>query len=361
MNEYNQASNSNEQDSANTNDGMLPIEYSPLESELYQPRPPSNLQGLLRYAVEIGTQSSGGRGTTSESDSVRPLSDSDTTFLMNALNSMMVNVPEELSRIIKVLIDNPNDENVSIEALDNLEEYMYSIDYANDFLKIGGTPVLKYCLESKFSEVRWRTADIIANIVQNNPTAQLSILNSGIDRTLLDMIENDLCEAVRVKCLYAISCWTRNNEQCTNWFVQQDGLSMLIRCLQSNVKKLIIKSCFLISCLCSEVDSTKIKQSLFSMGLVEQICVLLCVDDEMMSDCNEHLLTVLSYLIVDFPDAVEQCKQPGLKLKEKLMIFKESLSKDECGNQLINVKQLLKDLFQCDADELSKDVDAQDR
>lgn len=49
-----------------------------------------------------------------------------------------------------------------------------------------------------------------------------------------------------------------------------DGYSVLLRAMQSSVKKLQIKSTFLLCSLCNEENMNDLKLMLINMGLVEQ-------------------------------------------------------------------------------------------
>lgn len=58
-----------------------------------------------------------------------------------------------------------------------------------------------------------------------------------------------------------------------------DGYSVLLRAMQSSVKKLQIKSAFLLSSLCNKEDTNNLKLTLVNMGLVEQATGLLAIED----------------------------------------------------------------------------------
>lgn len=75
-----------------------------------------------------------------------------------------------------------------------------------DFHKMGGFDVLVSCLKSSHTSLQWRTAELIAELNQNNPYCQSHSLSSGLLRILLEMVDNGASEAVRVKALYAVSC-----------------------------------------------------------------------------------------------------------------------------------------------------------
>lgn len=325
-----------------SNPPNLAIGYAPTERVPSRPiRQPNNLQDLLRYAVEAGSGAA-----SNESPSQEPLSDANRGFLLNALNSMMVNVTEELASIMKTLKENhTNNKDACIEALDNLSDYVCSIDYANDFLKMGGLPVVELLLTSSEGELRWRAAETIADIVQNNPFAQKFVVESDIFSLLLNSIELDSCLTVQVKCLYAVSCLVRENDLALKQFIQSDGFSVLLRCMQSKQEKLVIKSCFLIGCLCT--DNNAVKEVLLSMGIIDQLCSLIDIEHNPDTEVNEHLCSALASLNQQSPQAVELCQQDPLNLKEKLNYIKEiHAGQEKYHKELEYVDLILKEVFE---------------
>ncbi|XP_017303441.2 hsp70-binding protein 1-like isoform X1 [Diaphorina citri] len=334
----------------------LAIEYAPNQDiPARQPRQPSNLQDLLRYAVEAGS-----RSRAQEAPNINraaSMNEANRGFLLDALNSMMVNVGAELEKIIKTLKENQDQKDICIGALDNLSDYVCSIDYANDFLKMGGLPVLQPLLEGSDPELRWRAAETVADIVQNNPFSQNFIIQTDFLNLLLTSIEHDSNTTVQVKSLYAVSCLVRDNEECLKEFIKRDGFSVLLRCIQSKKEKLVIKSCFLIACLCT--DNNQVKQVLLSMGMVEQMCVLIDIEDALDTEMNEHLLSALASLIKDSTEAQSLCRLEPLNLKFKLNFIKEKHAGNEVYHkELEHVNSVLTEVFEEDSLE---EFDHQDR
>jgi hypothetical protein len=54
--------------------------------------------------------------------------------------------------------------------------------------------------------LRWRAAEIIAELTQNNPYCQERILEAGLLPVLLSLADVDHNQQVRIKALYALSC-----------------------------------------------------------------------------------------------------------------------------------------------------------
>lgn len=124
---------------------------------------------------------------------------------------MTVNIVEELEKNVMFLrnvvdlreVDDPSEFEA---ALDRISEYSENMDIANDFYKIGGFSILGACLNSPHAGIRWKVADLIAELTQNNPFCQGKILEAGFLPILLSMVDGDISEHARVKALYAVSC-----------------------------------------------------------------------------------------------------------------------------------------------------------
>lgn len=195
-----------------------------------QPRQPTNIQGLLRYSIEAGMSSE----NTENKQQILPMDEevcivfidflflvfrtlSSTyvlqkkTFLCDALSSV-VNVMDELqeaTRLLSNVVNLPDDDDPCEyeNALGRISHYVDNIYVADSFYKIGGFAVFKPCLNSSHSSIRWRTADVIAELAQNNPFCQEKMLETeSLLSTLLSMIDTDSSDQARIKALYAVSC-----------------------------------------------------------------------------------------------------------------------------------------------------------
>ncbi|XP_012285893.1 hsp70-binding protein 1 isoform X2 [Orussus abietinus] len=283
-----------------------------------QPRQPSNLQGLLRFAMEA-TRSE----DAPHSSQFQPLDQETKDFLNAALSSMTINLVEELQNAMKTLLnvnelrsdDDPTEHEL---ALERIADFVGNIDLANDFYKIGGFPILKSCLNSTHSSIRWRAAEIIAELTQNNPFCQEKILEAELMPILLNMVDSDESELARIKALYAVSCLVRGHPDSLKYFDNHDGYSVLLRAMQSSIEKLQIKSAFFLSSLCNKENTDTVKATLVKMGLVEQIAGLLAMQ-HLLPDTREQLLMVLAGLVDnDYLPALEECRRSDLCLKQTL-------------------------------------------
>uniref|UniRef100_A0A8C5MQ18 Hsp70-binding protein 1 n=1 Tax=Leptobrachium leishanense TaxID=445787 RepID=A0A8C5MQ18_9ANUR len=252
-------------------------------------RPPKkNLQGLLQMAIEAGTDSD-------NADQMGQMSEERRQWLQAAMGNAFAGQVDEVQQIkecieelTKSTIDEDGEERKE-QALQLLADLCENLDNASDFCKLGGMHLLlsRYLNCSK-GELRWRAADLVGICSQNIPYVQQIALSLGAVNKLLQLLDLDENEAVRVKALFAISCLVREQDAGLDEFVKQDGFSVLMRAMQSNVLKLKVKSAFLLQNLL--LSHPEHKETLCSMGMVQQLVSLLHTEH---SPFHEHVLSAL--------------------------------------------------------------------
>ncbi|XP_078036893.1 hsp70-binding protein 1 [Augochlora pura] len=310
-----------------------------------QPRQPKNMQGLLKYALEAANTEDSG-----DKPQFTPMDEERQRFLAEALSSLSCNVIEELQKGIKVLsnvVDLCPDDDTSQqeEALEGIADYVDNVDIANDFYKIGGFSIFGPCLNSPHSNIRWRAADVIAELTQNNPFCQDKFLETGLFPVLLKIIDTDPVEIVRIKALYAVSCLVREHSASLKHMEKYEGYSVLLRAMQSPVKKLQIKSAFLLCSLCYKENMDDLKLTLINMGFIEQATGLLA-NNELIPDIRDQLLNILDGLTNNnFLPALKECKRPELCLQTTLDRCIKELQQDENLDQLDVCYRILKKVF----------------
>ena len=76
-----------------------------------------------------------------------------------------------------------------------------------DFYRIGGFHVLPLVLSGRHAGLRWRTAELIATLTQNNPYCQNAVIEAKLLPSLIKLLDDATeDEQVRIKSLYAVSC-----------------------------------------------------------------------------------------------------------------------------------------------------------
>lgn len=315
-----------------------------------QPRQPTDMQGLMRFAIEAGTSSTtglAGSGTSATSTTAQSLDPESRQWLQEALSSMSINVGQLMKSSLEKLKDsddNGSDLNNQREAaLDQILEWADNFDVAIDFHKMGGFPILIQCLKSSNSGVRWRAAELVGELTQNHDYFhQAETFNEDLIPTLLEMIDCDQEEIVRVKALYGVSCLLRQNELAQKKFVSSDGFSVLIRSMQSDIEKLKVKAAFLLSSLCGEKKNYK--DILCDMGFVEQLISLIQREHE---STHEHMIRALLSMVDKHERGISECCRSELNLQSTLQ---ERISflhgKEEFKEELEYCRELRKLCFE---------------
>ncbi|KAK3920316.1 Hsp70-binding protein 1 [Frankliniella fusca] len=301
-----------------------------------QPRPARDMKGLLKFAMEATAMED-----APNSSNFEPMDPERKKFLEEALKSMTVDLIEVLTKAINTLktvkdLKPDDDPDEHEEALETITDTVDNVDLANDFHKIGGFDVILPCLTSPHTSLQWRAAELIAELTQNNPYCQSRVLSSGLFTTLLEMVDTGASEAVKVKALYAISCIVRNYPEGLASFAKQDGFSVLLRAMQSDIEKLKVKSAFLLTALCGQHPA--IKDDLQKMGWVQQLAALLSQEP---TPSHEHLLSAMLALVRDHAQCIEDCRDPSLQLKSTLTSYIEAVKGKEEYQEGVEYAQLL--------------------
>lgn len=167
---------------------------------------------------------------------------------------MTVDVMEELQKALTIL-ENSKDysEEDEIEALNLIRDNIDSIDFSNNFIKIGGTKLLLEKMHSKNHQIQSNAIYTIAELSQNNQIGQQHFLDLNVIDTLIPLVEHE-SEEIASSSLHCISSIVRQFEPGCAAFIEKSGLECVVNCLRSEHSKVFTKACFLISSLSSEHD-----------------------------------------------------------------------------------------------------------
>ncbi|XP_038639483.1 hsp70-binding protein 1 isoform X1 [Scyliorhinus canicula] len=318
----------------------------------------NNLQGLLRLAVEAGSV-----GDTAPE--LHPMPEDRRQWLQDALSDVFNGQLDEVKQIkdcLQILNetseDDLNEDGRRSNALDTVADLCENLDNARDFCKLAGMQmVVEHFLECPDPELRWRTAHLIGTCSQNNPFVQEHVLNLGTMPKLLELLNGDSNDMVRIKALFAVSCLVREQEAGLLEFVDHDGFSVLMRAMQSGIEKLKVKAAFLLQNLLISNPEHKgadsrweavphrslVPNVLCSMGMVQQLVSLIQTEHDPF---HEHVLGALCSLVTEFPRGVRQCQERQLGL-EDILIERSRMLKDqeEFQEELEFCEQLLRICF----------------
>ncbi|XP_018330501.1 hsp70-binding protein 1 [Agrilus planipennis] len=296
------------------------IEYprSNIDHNVPQPAQPTNLQGLLRFAMEATKA----EDPTHDSH-IGPMDEERKRFLEQALQSLTINVIDVLKEQIEILkdieteaINDQTDITRYLNAFEKIKEHIDHIDIANDFHKIGGFVIFKPCLMCVRPEIRAEACSVLAELCQSNPYCQRMVLETDLLADLLAILDTDEQLDVTVKALYAISCIVRHSAIGYQRFIQHQGLNIMLKTLQKDNDKLRTKAAFLLSSICESQSDAKNR-----LVFLNYLPVLISLISKERKESHEHLLSLLLVIVQDNSAAILECRNPKYQLEEVLLEY----------------------------------------
>lgn len=223
--------------------------------------------------------------------------------------------------------------NEKIDAFDDILNYVDDIDTAIDFCKIGGASVLLTSLESLHAEICSKSADVIAEIAQNNPFCQKTLIEMGVLPKLLNLL--NLVETLPTS-LRAISSVVRNNESSFQEFIKIGGLKSLLGCFRKSTdEKVITRAAFFLNSMCT--DFNEIFADLDKVKAIEIVIPLVHPHAEYNATL-ENLLSLLCSLVEKTDSYIPMYATFKGSL---LLIMKLANDKSECTETIEYCQKLL--------------------
>ncbi|GFQ85106.1 hsp70-binding protein 1 [Trichonephila clavata] len=198
-------------------------------------------------------------------------------------------------------------------AVEVINEIILSLDNSNDFFKIGGFNVLMPLLSCPDKEVVATTAELIADLCQNNTYCQTKALECNLLPELVKLLDSPLDSKVCSKALYAVSCLCRNNENSIKHLETTNIIPILMKILQESDEKLRAKTAFFLSYL-SNYDS--FREAFYKADMVGTLIKLL---EKEQDSSSEHLLASLRDQVFKHVQSRVQCASKEYNLKEILL------------------------------------------
>jgi len=287
------------------------------------PRQPRDLEGLLKFCMQVTASEDAPAAAVQEMDPDRR------RWLEEAIAGMTVDVVKQLAEAIKILggpaafdPEASEDDLEEIEmAFEAVDDWCGNLDMANNFHKIDGFHVLKKVLnESPHAMARACAANAAAEMAQNNPYCQENFVSDGFLPVLLNLMEKDGQELVKLKSLYAISSIVRDYPAGTKAFLDLSGADSLLRTLQSTSNpRLRAKACFFVAVVASEDDQAK---AVFcQMGFARQLVAMLQFEEWDLS-LHEQAARGLHTLLVANP-AVQRDLVDSAELSFRTLVDKK--------------------------------------
>ncbi|XP_075158396.1 uncharacterized protein LOC142231646 [Haematobia irritans] len=203
------------------------------------------LKDLLKFAIKYQTDDVKSDGPPMVLDEERK------QFLENVLKSMTVDVTEELIKALHILEDSATSKDDKVEALNVIRDYIDNLDFANNFVKIGGSSVLIRCIKDDDQVVRTNAINVLAELSQNNPFCQQHFVDTKIMELLVPYLK-ETNDQVVASTLYALSSLMQNFEPATCEFAKTEGITNVLYCLGNQCSRVFVKACFLISSISSQ-------------------------------------------------------------------------------------------------------------
>ncbi|XP_025206285.1 hsp70-binding protein 1-like [Melanaphis sacchari] len=286
------------------------------------------LKGMFNFANNLTAGSSIEQEAKSTS-----FTEESKKYLSNVFSTMTVNVHEEMNNSINILFDNKKQVDEHEFAFDVIAEYVYDLDYANDFEKLGGFHIFLPCIRSEHPSVRIKICELISSLVQQNPYCQEKFMeNPKYLNALMSMVENDPNDDVRIRALSAISCLVRDNISGFWKFIEVGGKDLIINSLKTPIDKLKIKAIFMIYSTCTLGND--VAEMYVDIGVVEIICsIIMGMEKNVEPFHHDLILSALNGLIRLSPVRVKEICSSLEDLKQALASLKDSYSTDESKYQ----------------------------
>ncbi|UZJ54006.1 hypothetical protein CBS101457_003326 [Exobasidium rhododendri] len=164
---------------------------------------------------------------------------------------------------LAVAMDLNRNEKDRVQALDNFEMLIESIDNANNIKSMKlWEPIISLLTHPQSTPpIQHATLWIIGTAVQNNDKAQMSILDFEPLAPLLDLLKSSSDGEVRSKAMYAISGILKHNPKAVDLFGKSDGWVVLKGALLDSNVSLRRKAAFLVNSLLLQDDTGEEKES----------------------------------------------------------------------------------------------------
>lgn len=268
-------------------------------------------------------------------------------FLDAVMKDIVKDEPGDLRKILTMfqeifergVVSDDNDKIVGL--LEDAQLIVDQIDMANVFLKFGGAVVLKNILSSEaLSDGCKCSASVICGeLAQNNPTAQVEMLKSGLlDQLAVVCASATTSSKLSAKSLYGISCIVRGSEEGESRFCETlCGPSLLQRVSQRQDDQCSKRVMFLGNALIMSDFSTSDRVRTILSAIIPNTFLYLNSSDV---DIRETLLRLLSTSVSTAVGLdVLLSLLPSLQEALTAQLDSHSVEGDVCGRE--QMKQIL--------------------
>ncbi|TFK48222.1 nucleotide exchange factors-like protein [Heliocybe sulcata] len=207
------------------------------------------MQSLLRWSVEHSDPSGSQNPGDGEPKKLDP-----------EIIDMILGKPdsEQMKEKLAIAVDERRSEEERVQALDDFEMLIESIDNANDLEKLQMWQPLHDLLTSPGStdKVKRQALWVIGTAVQNNPAAQNVFLKMSPMQTILSFLAPSVPAQTRSKAVYALSGVLKHNAGAVRQLEAAGGWDMLRSALEDSDITVRRKTVFLINALLIPTSSS---------------------------------------------------------------------------------------------------------
>merc|ERR1719376_395253 len=182
----------------------------------------------------------------------------------------MTHKPEkDIAEILNVICqimqsDDKSEDNIEAveNGLDYILELVYNIDYANDFIKMGGVSVVLRMLGQfqEYSEVLASCCEVLGTVCQNNPKGQDALNLPAVFAKIMALNTETAQDNVYVKAVYTISCLVRSHPPALATFLSCPFADWLSRVLRSGRRKAQLKAVIVVRELLQQGGREKLEE-----------------------------------------------------------------------------------------------------
>eukprot|EP00045_Choanoeca_perplexa_P004833 m.40937 g.40937 ORF g.40937 m.40937 type:complete len:333 (-) comp12791_c0_seq1:24-1022(-) len=243
-------------------------------------QPQRSLNGVLNWLVEQTPEAVS--TAANDTDAPNHLEEMDAErreFLQKVLGEMeSSDYLASVKTAIQLLTEPEAPLQARLDAMDDIAEQCEDLNVAQDFVTIGGLPVITTNLLSTTPEVKWRAADIVAILTENHPKCQEQSHANNIMSLVVPLLKHDN-DKVRLKAIRAISSMTRGSQDLQDDFLQhEDAIPSLVACVHPDHVRVSVKA--IVMCTHLLRMDPALGDKLVQAGLVNQLSTTLLRDED---------------------------------------------------------------------------------
>lgn len=138
-----------------------------------------------------------------------------------------------MRRCVERVLAAVDDEEKQLDALEELEFYVETIDNAIDLPKVGGFDMIATVLSDiKSADVAAAALSVLAVCAQNNPGMQQQAADAGFVTKLIRLLQLDSRPQLRKKAATALSALVRGHTPSTQVLLDEDGVAVLVKVVE---------------------------------------------------------------------------------------------------------------------------------